>query len=282
MKLIPAAFQRTAADLTAEVLMVRAAFTGTIVLVEGPTDSRFIKRYLLARSAQVTICGGKTTLLAAMSQLSSVQVGDYFALADKDFDDRLGIAPPSRVYRTDTHDLETLLLSFALDAVLAEFSDVDKLDAFCSAKGKPILEILIDIGEVFSGIRYINEVAPRLSANMDNLSPWKYCDLDTLALDEGSFLSDYASRSGQTIAALQTMRAGLPKLRSWNDLRGHDMLAVLSLGLRRALGTGKQVSEENLSSALRLAFTEAFLKQTSLYLQIKGFEATIGYAILTC
>jgi hypothetical protein len=277
MSILSPVFTRTASDIVAEVLMTRSAFSGAIVLVEGSTDSRFLKRHLLTDDAQIAICGGKQTALVAMQRMAVLPIAGYLAVVDKDFDHHRGVVPGQNIFFTDTHDTETLLLSARLDTVLIEVGDEGKLDRFQAATNGTIASAVLARAEVFSRLRFLNDVHPGFRVSMDAFSPWKYIDVANWLVDEQRLHTDFAAGCGHTYTTLLVLLGSLPSLRSWIDAQGHDVLTILSIGLRQVLGNGKQVSETQLLSSLRLAFSETDFSKTMLYGNFKHGNRQRGY-----
>lgn len=265
-------FTRNAGDVIAEIAMTRTAFIGAVVLVEGPTDSRFVSRHLNTALAQVVICGGKQVVLAAVSGLSAVGLSGCVGMIDLDFDHYFRPTSLPNVVVTDTHDIETLLLSVRLQIILGEYGDKDKIEA--AAAGHDLADALIARAAVFARLRYLNEVAPQFGIAFDSFSPWKYIDVTTWTLDESRLHSDFASTCKIAASDLPAMLATVPNLQTWRDVQGHDSLAILSIGFRQALGSGKQVSEAGLLTALRLAFSESDFLATQLYASFKSWESS--------
>ncbi|MFN5871336.1 MAG: hypothetical protein ACK44G_02150, partial [Aphanizomenon sp.] len=60
----------------------------------------------------------------------------------------------------------------------------------------------------------------------------------------------------------------------WQVCCGHDLVEILSLGLRKAIGTNKTVDVEanSLERNLRLAYEVAYFYKTQLYLAIRQWE----------
>ncbi len=60
----------------------------------------------------------------------------------------------------------------------------------------------------------------------------------------------------------------------WQVCCGHDLVEILSLGLRKAIGTMKssEIEPESLERSLRLAYEEVYFRQTQLYANICQWE----------
>ncbi|GAB1539708.1 hypothetical protein NUACC21_23750 [Scytonema sp. NUACC21] len=61
----------------------------------------------------------------------------------------------------------------------------------------------------------------------------------------------------------------------WQVCCGHDLVELLSLGLRKAIGSNKSVDIEpnSLERNLRLAYEEVYFCRTNLYLDICAWES---------
>jgi hypothetical protein len=191
------------------------------------------------------------------------------------------VVPSSTIFYTDTHDLETLLLSKRLHTLLGEVAAATKVEAFEQSEGCAVAAALIRRAEAFSKLRFLNDVRPGLGVGMDSFSPWKYIDTGSWAVDEIRLQTDFAAACGHTHASLLALLGGIPQLNSWRDVQGHDALTILSIGLRQKLGDGKQVGEKQLCSSLRLAFSEEDFKSTRLYIDLKNWEQTRSLSFLS-
>jgi hypothetical protein len=69
----------------------------------------------------------------------------------------------------------------------------------------------------------------------------------------------------------------------WHVCCGHDLVAILALGLRRALGTNDagQVRAELIERSLRLAYEAEYFRGTQLYAAIRVWEErNLPYRVL--
>ena len=127
---------RTIGDVVSEILMSRTIFSGSLLVIEGDTDSKFFSRRIDKSHCQVIVAGGKFTVLGVVDR--AYHVGQYGVLGsvDDDFDSLDGLPLPINIVRTDGRDLECLLLkSPALEIVTSELTDHVKLAAFETTEG---------------------------------------------------------------------------------------------------------------------------------------------------
>lgn len=61
----------------------------------------------------------------------------------------------------------------------------------------------------------------------------------------------------------------------WQVCCGHDLVEILSLGLRKAIGSNKaaDVEPNSLERCLRLAYEERYFSDTHLYVEIRRWES---------
>jgi hypothetical protein len=270
----PPAFSRNSGDVLAEIAMTRTSFAGAMVLVEGPSDSRFLSRHLDLARVQLVICGGKGVVLAAIEGLSGIHLTGCVGIIDLDFDHHLHRLHGPNVISTETHDVETLLLSVRLKTILSEYGDRQKIEAFEAAAHQTVSEALLERASKFAQLRYINEVSAAFEVSFSQFSPWKYTDSQTWTLDESRLFADFAAACNLHLSNLASFSAAIPNLQSWRDVQGHDSLAIICIGLKKILGPGKQVSEEILLTALRLSFSEQDFRSTQLYSFLTAWESS--------
>lgn len=249
---------------------------GTHLLLEGPSDSRFWKAHVTVNECHIVICDGKQTALISSAMLEAAGVSAVLAIVDDDLDSLVGRpVVASNVVVTDFHDLEaTIFASLALERVLAEYSDTALVSAFVGATGATIRDLLVDRALPFGRLRYVNEVN-KLGVSFHALSPYRYIDRTTWALDINRLLTDFATAAGKALGDVQQLYAAAPAQPSWGLIHGHDAEAILHIALSGVLSQfspGRAV----LSSALRIAFDKALLKATNMWASIKAWEAAVG------
>ncbi|MDR6392256.1 DUF4435 domain-containing protein [Paraburkholderia phenoliruptrix] len=270
---------RNVGDVLAELKMARAAFRGTLLVLEGVSDSLFWRTKIKNDDCQITISGGKFTSVKVAEILDQEGFNGFIAIVDDDYDSFLG-----RTYESDnlvypeTNDLETLLASSpALEKVLDEYVDHDQADAR-PEKLRDLIERIKDISLFFGKLRYINRERG-LNVPFERLSPWKYVDAPALRLEEHRLLKDFAdlcSIKPEEVEAWHRAILGEP---IWNMIQGHDFTCVLAIALRNR--SQNRCNEKTLCSSLRLAYELAWFKATGIVRAISTWEARHGLALLS-
>ena len=223
----------------------------------------------------------KENALEAVRLLEETGSEGVLCIVDADYWHMDGGAPTSgNVIPTDRHDIEVdIICSRALDRFLREYGSKTKTQSFVSAEeNKPLSEILLTrllpLGHLrrlsllnnfslrFEGLKFRRFVDPAaLLVDIDALVSHVLNLTRDSSIDEGSLLSKLAEAVEDAIDAEQCCC-------------GHDVVELLSLGLRRALGSQRAAvsSVENLARALRLAFDWLDLSSMRMFRLVTAWE----------
>jgi len=258
------------------VRMVRQEHVGAILLVEGDTDARLYSRVIDRSSCVVINANEKQNVLDALEILDGERFAGIVGIVDADFD-RLTTKSliSNNLLLTDTHDLETLLLtSPSLENVLSSYSSRVRLDRL----NKPVREIMIDSAMPFGYLRWISE-REGLSLDFKELKYSRYIDIKTLEVDISRLVVAILSRSGKKGIDPNSVLKSISELHKerydpWQICCGHDLIQILSIGLRNKLGTHKaqQVHPEILEKALYIGYEPVYFSYTNLCQLIKAWE----------
>jgi Protein of unknown function (DUF4435) len=260
----------------------RSNFLGTFLLVEGSSDKVFYERFINKIDCQlVSVSGKPSSKLRVIGVLDILEKSNFqgvLAIVDADFDrlETLSHQSPN-LLRTDTHDIETMLIkSPALNKVVAEFGSEEKIIQF----NRDVREILLKIGISVGYLRWISQY-DKLNLTFDGITFSKFVDEQNLQIDEHKLIREVKNKS-QNFSLRdedlqQRLRLMSQKKNShdpWQVCCGHDMVEILSLGLRKAIGTNKaaDVEPNGLERNLRLAYEEVYFYQTDIYLEIRAWE----------
>lgn len=270
----------TPSILANELLFSRAAFPGSFLVLEGPDDRRFWDRRIDRERCKCSLAHAKNTLLLAFHKLDALGFKGAVGVVDADLDHLQGSPPTSpNVLSTDTVDLEALLLkSPALDSVLLELGDPDKIAVFQKRTGQDVRSAVVDRALLMGRIRWAS-ARRSLGIPMEDLSPYKYVDEKTWTLDEHRLLNDAANLTSAWIGTTAARSAteelrdeidALPTHDPWHVVHGKDMLRILDIGLKRVLG-GKSHAD-HIARLLRQGLDSTELSRTSVGTQIANWE----------
>lgn len=231
-----------------------------ILVVEGPSDERFIER-LAPRRWAVFPAGTRNVVISTIEDVIRLHVDRVAGLVDRDFDDVVLSASGRGVpiFWYETADLEGhLVLTEAFDHLLHELASKQKLASY---GGVPAVRE--------KAISTAIEVAVLRAANctngwclpFDGVDLSKKIDRDTLSLKRLSFCQaltqpDHIDVHHDTLG--QFLDAGLQQSNSGSGdemlFSGKDVLVIVGVALKGKIGTcdGDVTKSDHLSRVLRL------------------------------
>jgi Protein of unknown function (DUF4435) len=259
----------------------RSIFSGTFLLVEGSSDKIFYERFIDKGACELVTVSGKPSskllIIAVLEILEKSSFQGVLAIVDADFD-RLETSShhSPNLIRTDTHDLETMLLnSFALDKVIAEFGSTEKIIKF----GRDVRTALLEAGMSLGYLLWISQ-REKLNLTFDGIIFSRFIDEQTLQIDELKMIQEVKNKSQAFSLKNEDIEKLLTNQKSsshdpWQVCCGHDLVEILSLSLRKAIGSTKtaDVEPNSLERNLRLAYEEAYFRNTQIYLGIRTWES---------
>jgi hypothetical protein len=256
----------------------QASFRASVVVEAGP-DVRFYKRLFVDETCDLTFANGKGVTLAVIADLESQGFSSILGVVDSDFDRLNGYSPQSHnLIWSDCHDLETMLIrSQALDKLIQELASETKVDAFERRFGS-IRDVLV---RAAASIGYLRLYSSRQNLNLrfDGLKYHKCLDVTTLSIDADRLITEVKNNTQRQDLDSEVLRDGMRAVQReghdvWELCNGHDLLAVLGLGLRDKLGSrlARDVRQDLLGLHLRLAFEDASFKTTNMYREIQTWE----------
>jgi len=203
---------------------------------------------------------------------------------DDDFDRLQGRTLPSpNLLATDAHDLECMLLrSPALDGVLAEYGDRDKIRCFEATHGGTVRNALLARGLVFGRLRWL-ALRRGWSLPFEKLGPERFADRQTWEVDrDGLYAAAVTVGVPGGIDAVHAAVSALPDADPWSICRGHDLIGLLRIGLQQVLGDLKpSKGVADIAALLRRSFDKSDLYQGAFGHSIRGWEsANPPYRIL--
>lgn len=259
----------------------RSTFSGTFLLVEGSSDRILYERFVdKAACTSISISGKPSSKLRVIAVLSTLEKSNFqgvLAVVDADFD-HLKVSSHSspNLIRTDTHDLETMLLnSSALEKVIAEFGSEEKIVKF----DRDIRTAMLEAGMPIGHLLWISQL-DELNLTFDGITFSKFIDDQTLQINELNLIQEVKNKSQAFALKSEELQQRLTNQKSynhdpWQVCCGHDLVEILSLGLRRTIGSARtsDVEPNILERSLRLAYEETYFCKTQMYLSICSWES---------
>jgi len=277
------------------IQMQRSQYSGAWLLVEGEKDKTIYKRFIDAQKCRIKspfYRDNKNNVLRVIEILEQNDFDRVVAILDADFwlvENRQ--IPGGNIFLTDTHDLETMLLkSPAFDKLLDERVSFDKLARF--SKERPsVRDALLEMGQFLGFLRWVS-LKDGHSLNFNDLDFTKIVIVKTFALVSDEKIirvvknntiakSDPEQKSEKYTIDEQAILRSVQDLQAksydlWHICCGHDLICILSIGLRRVLASHntREVAPEILERELRLAYESSYFSQTDLYQAIRAWEVS--------
>ncbi|MEH2300525.1 MAG: DUF4435 domain-containing protein [Nostoc sp.] len=260
-----------------QIRLRRSTYTGTFLLVEGSSDKTFYKRFVDQLVCELIETSGKQRAIEILKILEQSNFQGILAIVDADFDRFETLLYTSyNLLRTDSHDLETMLInSPAFNKVLAEFGSEEKIAQF----NRDVRLVLVENGMSIGYLLWISK-CDGLNLTFDGITFSKFIDEQTLQINELKLIQEIKNKSQAFSLNEKNLQERLKSQKSnnhdpWQICCGHDLVEILSFGLRKALGSNKaaDVEPNNLERSLRLAYEEIYFRQTQLYLDIRTWES---------
>ncbi|MGL6139372.1 MAG: DUF4435 domain-containing protein [Planktothrix sp.] len=258
----------------------RSTFSRNFLLVEGRTDQTFYERFIDKKNCELMSISGKPSSKLLIIDVLGILEKDNFdgilAIVDADFD-HLETSPHTNpnLIRTDTHDLETMLInSKAFDKVISELGSQEKITKF----GRDIRTALLEAG---MPVGYLLWVSNRdgLNLTFERIEFSNFIDKETLKIDEIKLIQEVKNKSQDFTLKNEDLQQRIINQKSsnhdpWQVCCGHHLVGILSLSLRKAIGSANDndVKPEILERNLRLAYEEAYFCKTQIYLSIRTWE----------
>ena len=266
--------------LVAEIKMLRTSHKGAFLILEGKDDIRFW-RSRHHHTCHLIDGEGKPNVVGAVQRLDATRFAGALAVVDSDFEWVTGEHfQSSNLLYTDAHDLECLLCrSSALDKVLAEHGEPRKIRRFESA-GMDVRTALLERALVFGRLRLAALLA-RPGVKLQ-IRVQRFVNEKTWTVDRETLIRQVMPDSPRDADAITTRLGKLPEVDPWHVVRGHDMIAILCIGLRGVLGNlPASRGTDDVAGLLRVGMSPEDLRDTELWTDMQAWQAANPpYAVL--
>ncbi len=270
----------TGAEVAASVLMTRTTFKGTIAIVEGRGDCLVYEKFVDPELCQMQLAYGRPNVLEAMCSLRNPKADGIVAIVDADFWHLRGTPSPSPdILVTDLHDIETMMFeSRAFDAIMAEYGSRAKITEFLGLSNATDLRTaLLEAAMPLGLLRLVGDDGPPLK--FKGLPLDKVIDKSTLRFSICPLIDRVLMLTENPTVKKTDIRRRLRTAKGnahdpWQVCCGHDVAAIIGIGLLKALGNQPKTiaNGENVERLLRLSFDSADFGSTRLFKQAKGWE----------
>ena len=269
-------------DVANTVMMLATAFRGTIAVVEGITDRRLYGKFFDKDNVEVVIAHSKTNVRNAVKEVYTFRGNkSIIGIVDSDLDRLNGRKNSPPIFPTDTRDSEALMLkSGAYEDIIEEYGDPDRLEAFQDRYGD-VRDAVLTAAYPIGLLMYISELngfgLSFKELDFDRFIDRRDMRCDTRRMAETVFANSRPLRQ-ITVKNIMQMMSAEEKHDMWEVCRGHDLMAVMAIGLRYIFGSYncKDMTDSQLSGAFRLAFDRDDMVSTDLYRESSEWCAAKG------
>jgi hypothetical protein len=252
--------------------MKRSVFNGSFLVVEGVTDARLYGKFTDADECYVIPAHSKDNVRLSVTEMFKRRNDKKVAgIIDSDTDRLRDVSYGPPLFVTDSRDADTVLIkSKALDNVLTEYGDRDKIKRFVERYGT-IRDSVVASCYPLGLLMYMSEMNDH-SLSFRDLDHDLFINKKNLRTDLKEMADTVIKNSQRPDIDADTLLSKLAKeLKNehdpWDVCRGHDMISVLAIGLRNIFGSYncRYIKNGELAGALRLAYDETTFKDSNLY-----------------
>ena len=222
-----------------------------VVVVEGDTDKKIIGKLLDTKTIQVIPSNGGNSV--AQKVINKVLDKRLIGINDSDFKVLLNIEISPRIFLTDTHDFEMLMLK--------------EVDIITSLRHE--YEIEIDIQKVFTALN--NLTLLRLYQYKENLvikfAGLRYSDNELSMEQLINVLHKRTSNARINIDAVNLLKNYLDEHDPFLLHNGHDVVSYITTQITNT----KKTSASDMEAIIRVAYQKRHFENTALYKNIMGY-----------
>ena len=277
-------------DRIANSILQRRTQFNNFIIVEGIHDRLFFLKFKSEKTC-VEISFGWEKLLQVIEGLQKRGYSEMIGIMDKDL---RNIIPEKmdfdeKVILTDDHDLNITTLEQTFQIIFENYNSGEKTEKFLSDIGKSsvknhIYELVLPIAylKILNKREKLHLTFKSNDSKKNNFDYTKFIDKNSFRLTSLEKLVETVinfshSKTKEKIRPQHEIVAKLKKIitdekYNFNDVcAGHDFGEVISIGLKKALGSVEVNSETFLKENI-LAYEAVDFTQTQLYRSIKNKE----------
>jgi hypothetical protein len=266
-----------------EVMMIRRVRKVVILVVEGSSDEKTFGKFMACLDSEFVIAWGKDNVLGAMAILDDEGVVGVLGVVDADFWHLDGESPSSpNVIVTDEHDIEMMMIrSKSFVHFIAEVASRTKLKRFLAdLDAQDIRDILLERALPIGHLRRYSHIG-KWNLQFNCLKFDTFVDRETISLNLEKLIevvlaltSNSELDTGEVTSQVCALAEGCSD-DPYQVCCGHDVMSILSIGLRKCIGSKSKegASLEALESGLRMSYDSDCFRQTQLFESAKDWES---------
>ncbi|AIZ56569.1 hypothetical protein Mpt1_c06840 [Candidatus Methanoplasma termitum] len=276
----------TSFDIANTVSMLRSSHKGPIVVVEGVTDSRLFGKFIDRDDVKIIIAHSKDNVRRSVAEVWGKRNDKkVIGIVDADIDRLLGMTVNPPIFFSDKRDLEAMMMSSgALDDLLAEYSEPEQIEKFEEKYGS-IREVIARSSYPIGLLMFIS-MTEGIGLYFKDMDYSYFINKKTLAIDIMKMINSVFAQSVNKSIGKKDLADKIFEREEllddpWIAVRGHDAVAILTIGLQNAFGSYNclGIKDGQVSGALRLAFGLDYFEDTDLYKDTVKWSARNGFVL---
>ncbi|MCK5593240.1 DUF4435 domain-containing protein [Candidatus Bathyarchaeota archaeon] len=277
----------TAEEIANEIHMRCVDTPGPFILVEGPSDVRFLSCQMTVGIENIVPTFGWERLVDAMVILQGDGLVNILGIIDLDYRGIIASTElPTDVFTADSHDMETMMFSSsAFEKVLGQKSSLRKVRTYPSGSAGVKSKVL-DLGQRIGSLRFYSQFIEE-HYSFEDLDIGKFVDRRTLVLSDPQCVSHIRGISPKNsripndiLARALAETLNVPEFADTYRLCcGHDLMEILAIGLKSLWGShsSTEISGDLIEESFRLAYSHEMFCITNLFRQINDWFHSRGY-----
>jgi hypothetical protein len=255
-------------SIVAEIVLLRAAFDCTVLIVEGASDEKFLAKYVSATNCQFIIGHGRERVENARHVAVNRGLSGILYVVDRDYDDLLGRSRPDELIMSDDNDIEVMLVrSKAFDELLIELGSKGKLSRIKS-EGREPRRIVRSAARWVGALRFIS-ARDSLNLTFEKLK-YSFLDVKNLHVNVGLLITEVVRRSQKNLEQgrlASLVKSVVAEHHPWGLCCGHDLTAIAGKAFQRYFGTNNagDVTPSAIETYLRMGYEASQFKKTEMY-----------------
>jgi hypothetical protein len=269
-----------ATSIANEIRLQRQVDKVTFLIVEGHDDFLTFTPLVQKDKCYIIEANGKENVISVISILNRDNFKGVLAIADRDFDDILGVTHAlDNFILTEEHDIEMMIInSPAFERLLLEKGSTTKIAAELERSGKSVKAICAEKAKAVGCLRLIS-IREGLALNFDDLQ-FRFVSRRSFDLDGKGLVNLVVGRTQNCkVNRAELLSRTVEEMGKGHHedhiCVGHDLVCILSIGLRYVFGSCAvaECTPDLLGSILRAGFSVADFHVTELFRDICLWEA---------
>lgn len=277
-------------------MMRSGHFNRAIVYVEGESDIQFYRWIIDHSCVDLHQMEGKDAAMDAVMYANQKKEKGVLAFVDSDFDHILNIGPDTNVIRTDTHDIETLMISGgAFQYVRDDYVDTTKLEG-SDYSADSLWNKVIEIAKAVGKIRLLskaNDWNMKFSSggirDKDNLEADGVIKLQNgeIIFDAHQYIYECINAASDCAVGVATVyeayKTDSNEYDTWQICRGHDVSMIISILYSKTHFGKRNVYRDEIEKMITSTYIASRkFKKSKMYDDIKQWQySNIGWKILS-